>query len=201
MSFYSEEESHDGNQDVDCFSDVYLDDDEKQCTMRSELCNGMTPKKYLLMKNEGNTCDYWNEFQTTTLYRALEAGNYNLSRIKRTNCCFGRKTLVEIHDRALVLLVLQKMMFKDPVSFLHSNKPKEHLISLSTWMKHTKNFERYFMLYHDLSKWPVDVEMKVFMKKKIIKAYKIFNHYNAFYDAYKGNFDWCFADLRTFNME
>jgi len=201
MSSSSDDDSLFGDADTDQFTDFILD--EELCTTdpREFICGGMQPKKFLLAEKGGNCCEPWNRVQTMVLNRSLEAGNYNLCRIKRNNCCFDGRTTIEMHDRALLLLVLQRLMIKDPVSFLHNQLPKEHARSLKMWMKKTKSFEHYFMLYHDLDKNTISPDTKLTIKKKILKAYKIFNNYNAYYESYKGTFDWCFADLRMFKIE
>jgi len=125
-----------------------------------------------------------------------------MSRIKRMNVLLQGITLLEIHDRALVLLTLRYCLFLDPVGFLHSGLPREHTFLLKTWLVKTKAYRDHYYSFHGFNGSVSDAPnaLKKAFRHRIMKAMKIVDRYNDQYFEGSGTFNILFMDIVWIDM-
>jgi len=188
-------------EDADRFSDILLDNGKHTIVDdRYVICNGKSPKKYVLFTNQGRFCEPWTPCQTTALYRKLEMGDYNITRIKKSNPCLESRMLIELHDRAIVLLMLRRLLVADPVGFFHNRNSQDHNLCPKTWLSHTKTFKQYFVMYHSYTRVTLPKDLKLLLKQKLMKAFKMLCDYTEYYRTFEKEFNWYYSDLESFKM-
>ena len=118
---------------------------------------------------------FWTLLQTQTLYNYIKKGSYNLSRIKRIEPVFKNKVMLDIHDRAIMLLILHELEVAKPVEFFHSKKVPSYNMSIRTLEMKTKKFRahHYFFNGYDgpMSEAPKELKESYHMKIARANAY------------------------------
>jgi len=184
--------------------DIVLDCKLTANDVKHKLCDAKTKQVYLdgIYKRKPH-CNYpWSRTETNCLYQKLDNGDYNLSRIKRMNALLKDIPLLEIHDRALVLLTLRYCLFLDPVGFLHSGLPRDHTFSLKSWLVKTKAYRDHYYSYHGFNGSATNAPnaLKKAFRHRVMKAMKIVDRYNDQYFEGSGNFNIVFNDITWIDM-
>ena len=121
----------------------------------------------------------WTRLQTKRLYEHLNTGDYNLSRIQCVEPELRNKVMLDLHDRAIILLVLHELLVTDPVEFLHSKKHVHYKLSMRTLAVATSAFRKQHFFYHKYyghsSKAPAKLVNSYNIK--LAKANEIINDY------------------------
>lgn len=147
----------------------------------------------------------WSRKQTTCLYtQVISKGVKNLKKIQQQKLLCGF-SIIEIHDRALILLMLHRLkIFNDGVSLLHCWESKTSDMSLPTWLSVTQDYLDHYYMYHGFCEDDDDRLPNALWcqgRLKIMRAYKIIHEYLNFYDRLEGSFDRIYTDLDILNFD
>lgn len=150
-----------------------------------------------LLQNE----EVWTYKQTFCLYNELDDGQYNLSQIKREFPELKEKHLLDIHDRAIVLLVLRELMVWSPVKFLHNSRPNSFMWSMKTLQNVTLAFRNLSFYYNGHFASPDDApkDLRRLYQLKLARAHRIISDYHGCYEStFDVSFQYEFKDLKIF---
>lgn len=185
--------------------DIAMDCDLTANVLRTTLLGKKSKHQFLrdTYKNKPGLYHEWSREQTNCLWQKLNSGDYNLSRIQRMNTVLKRITLMELHDRAIVLLMFRRCLILDPVGFFHCDKPHEHQYMLKTWLCMTQTYREHYYVYHEYngSMLQAPDRVKTSFKIHIMKGFRILTNYNKFYYEGTGGFRFVFNDVLEMNMD
>jgi len=183
---------------------VILHDNLDHYTLHHEITMGKFRNQYV-REHRGGKLAVWSSKQTRCLYAQLITKRiYNLRKVQEQKClsCFN---IIEIHDRAIILLLLHRMkVFNDGVAYLHCWESKTMDISLPTWLDLTSEYLEHYYIYHgfhedDEDRLPQDLWYQG--RLKVMRAYKIMHEYLNFYSTLEGSFDRIYSDLTILNFD
>jgi hypothetical protein len=120
----------------------------------------------------------------------LSYGGTNILRIQQTMRDSPRsdvydRSIVEIHDRCLLLLALRAVCFQAPVLFLHDNAHECLRLSLNRFLIHCCAYREYFAALNGYPWNSVAIPLTVYRASCHAPnvAFRIFRDYNRFYSS------------------
>lgn len=163
-----------------------------------EITHGKFRNQYIkeLYENNGGR-RIWTRQQTKCLHKYLISPCYNITLIRQSNACLRDFNILEIHDRAIVLLALHRMMIVDAVFYLHAWESSTLDISLPTWLNVTSEYRECFYRYHGFETNSLGNDHTLFSKLqvKVMSGLKIVHEYIRFYGSLRDSFDVIYQDL------